>query len=67
MISFNIFLIILYSNMLAIGYNFFNFLLFIIKKPCFYGLLFGLFILLRAVGRMGKYVLLFRRKAKFFR
>lgn len=67
LISYNIFLMILYSNLLYLGYNFLEFGYFIIRKPCFYGFILGVILLIIAVERIKKSELLFRRKVKFFK
>lgn len=65
--SYSIFLIIIYSNLLYLGYNFFEYGYFIIRKPCFYSLILGIILLIVALERVNKSELLLRRKVKFFK
>lgn len=65
--STSLFMIILYSNLLYLGYSLIDYFIFIIKKPCFIFLLLGIYIIIKSIICGGKSEVLLKRKFKFFR
>lgn len=67
LISIALFLIIVYLNLLVIGYSFWEFVYFIISKGIFLILLVGIFLIYKGMGRGIKDELLLRYNSKFSR
>ena len=65
--SVSLFLIIIYLNLLVIGYTFLEFVYFIISKGIIFLLFLGLFFIYKGMGRIIKNELLLRYNGKFRR
>lgn len=60
-------MMIIYSNLLLIGYSFFDFVNFIIMRPFMIIFIIGIILFILLLERVKKYELLLRCKTKFFR
>ena len=65
--SISLFLIIIYLNLLVIGYTFWEFVYFIIRSGIIWGLLIGIIFIYKGMGRILKDELLLRYNFKFSR
>lgn len=65
--SISLFLVIIYINLLVIGYTFLEFVYFIIRSGIIWGLLLGIFFIYKGMGRNIKDELLLRHNIKFSR
>lgn len=65
--SIALFLIIIYLNLLVIGYSFLDFVYFIIRSGIILILLLGIFFIYKGMGRIIKDELLLRYSSKFSR
>ncbi len=65
--SWGLFLLILYLNLFTIGYNFKEFVYFIISSPYMYTLFIGVFLIIDSIERKKINEFLLRHNIRFFR